>query len=582
MSYIVFARKYRPQTFDDIEGQAHVTTTLKNAISQNRVAHAYIFAGPRGVGKTTTARIFAKALDCEKGPTPMPCNKCDLCKEITRGSNLDCLEIDGASNRGIDEIRNLRENVKFAPSRGKFKIYIIDEVHMLTPEAFNALLKTLEEPPPHAKFIFATTQAHKVPATILSRCQRFDFRRIAASGIFKNLKSISESESLKVNDDALMLIAKHCDGSMRDAQVTLDQIMSFAEGTLGAEDVAKILGIVDDEILFGLSGAINEKDASTALRIVDNFVNEGKETLEVVLGLIEHFRNISIAKIGKELNSLIDTSAEKIKAYAEEAKKFTIEEVLYIIYTLSNTIDFIRKSNLSKIPLEAALIKLTRTGSIMSMAEIIDRVDALGKNCAQESAGYKSSAAGQRVDKAKAVSSTPAVDASTKPGIDPEHSRGIERPKGVAAPTEEAPPERRENKEDLNEALSSWESIVNYVKTKKISIGSYLQEGYPVSLENGILTIGFSKEFQFHKEMLGSLENRRLIEEAVRIILNLGLKVNLIATETPTSQGRNGGSYDLSGGSGAAKEDIDPIVKTALDIFDGEMKIARDPRPKQK
>ncbi|MDP3730508.1 MAG: DNA polymerase III subunit gamma/tau [Candidatus Omnitrophota bacterium] len=294
MSYIVFARKYRPQAFDEVVGQSHITTTLENAIAQDRVAHAYIFAGPRGVGKTTTARIFAKALNCERGPTADPCNKCPLCLEITQGSSLDILEIDGASNRGIDEIRNLRENVKFSPSKGRFKVYIIDEVHMLTQEAFNALLKTLEEPPAHVKFIFATTQAHKVPPTILSRCQRFDFRRISIKDIVDSLKAIAKKENLKVEDDVLILMAKHSDGSMRDAQVVLDQISSFADGRISLEDASKILGAVSDDILFSLADSIKSRDALGALKIIDDLANEGKDVAEIVLYLIEHFRDLSV------------------------------------------------------------------------------------------------------------------------------------------------------------------------------------------------------------------------------------------------------------------------------------------------
>ena len=286
MSYIVFARKYRPQAFEEVVGQSHITTTLENAIAQDRVAHAYIFAGPRGVGKTTTARIFAKALNCEKGPTADPCNKCPSCLEITQGSSLDILEIDGASNRGIDEIRNLRENVKFSPSKGRFKVYIIDEVHMLTSEAFNALLKTLEEPPKHVKFIFATTQAHKVPPTILSRCQRFDFRRISIKDIVDSLKAIAKKEDLKVDDDVLILMAKHSDGSMRDAQVVLDQISSFADGRISLEDASKILGAVSDDILFSLAESIKSKDSLKALKIIDDLANEGKDVAQIVLYLI--------------------------------------------------------------------------------------------------------------------------------------------------------------------------------------------------------------------------------------------------------------------------------------------------------
>lgn len=568
MSYIVFARKYRPQAFDDIVGQAHITTTLKNAISQDHVAHAYLFAGPRGVGKTTTARTLAKALSCDKGPTPKPCNSCPTCKEITQGSSLDILEIDGASNRGIEEIRNLRDNIKFAPSKGKFKIYIIDEVHMLTADAFNALLKTLEEPPPHVKFIFATTQAHKVPQTILSRCQRFDFRRITTRDAFENLKRIAKEEKLNVKDEALGLIAKYSDGSMRDAQVILDQISSFTGGKVGPSDVADILGIVDEEILFGLSGAIAGKDPVTALKIIDRLINEGKDSLQVIGSLIEHFRNISVAKITNDLTSLIDASSERIKAYLEESKKFTIEEILYIIYNLSNTIDFIKKSNLPRIPFEAALIKLTVNSPIISLTQIMERMDKIPvrRPVLRSPEGEGGSISEDGDQRPKTVDS-------------PGQSLTEARP---ARPAAEGGPQATTTinpagQADMDEILSSWAGVINYIKAKKISIASYLQEGYPVAVDKGTLTIGFPKELQFHKEVLESPDNRRLIEEAVSHCLKLDLKVGFILVEPAGSPRPGMGDYPGTMGDSAtgnepiqAKE-VDPIVKAALEMFGGEI-----------
>jgi len=248
MSYVVIARRWRPQQFNEIIGQEHVSKTLSNAIANNRIAHSYIFTGPRGVGKTTTARILAKAVNCEKGPTPHPCNECASCKAITVGNSMDVLEIDGASNRGIDEVRNLRENIRYAPTQGKYRIYIIDEVHMLTKEAFNALLKTLEEPPEHAMFIFATTEIHRVPATILSRCQRFDFRRIPLKTIMEHLRRICDGEKIDIQEEALLQIAKKADGSMRDAQSILDQLISFSGNKIAFEDVAQALGVIHQDL----------------------------------------------------------------------------------------------------------------------------------------------------------------------------------------------------------------------------------------------------------------------------------------------------------------------------------------------
>ncbi|MFH1189927.1 MAG: DNA polymerase III subunit gamma/tau [Candidatus Omnitrophota bacterium] len=548
MSYIVFARKYRPGNFDEITGQSHITTTLKNAIEQSKVAHAYLFAGPRGVGKTTTARILAKALNCEKGPTPKPCGKCASCREITSGSNLDILEIDGASNRGIDEMRSLRENAKFAPSKGAFKIYIIDEVHMLSNEAFNALLKTLEEPPPHVKFIFATTHAHKVPPTILSRCQRFDFRRISPGEILANLKGIAKEEKLAVDDEALGLIARYADGSLRDAQVVLDQISSFAKGRIGPDDVTKVLGVVDDEVLFALSAAIGDRDPKTALKMIDELVDNGKDLFQAVAGMIEHFRNISVAKVAKEPGKLIDASSGKVERYLSEAAKFTIEQILYIMYTFSNTIDFMRKTDMAKIPFEAALIKLTLDTEVAPLADIVRRMEAMESRI-------------------KALPEPGKEASPAKPG--PEEELDIPllpKPGNISG--------------NIDEVLSSWTKVISYIRAKKISIASYLQEGDPVSLEGDLLTIGFAKEFQFHKDVLETPDNRRIIESAIREMLGMDLKIVLVVTGPVAAKGRSTGTGALDRPGADESEpaedarpaaDNEPIVKKALEMFGGKL-----------
>lgn len=546
MSYIVFARKYRPKIFDELIGQSHVTTTLKNAILQDRVAHAYLFSGPRGVGKTTTARILAKALDCEKGPSPQPCNLCPSCNEITQGTSLDTLEIDGASNRGIEEIRNLKENVRFAPSRGRYKIYIIDEVHMLTPEAFNALLKTLEEPPPHVKFIFATTQIHKVPATILSRCQRFDFRRLSTKDIFGNLKKIAEDEKLNISPDALGLIARYADGSMRDGQVILDQIISFTQGKALAEDVTKVLGIIDDELVFGLADSVKAQDSAGVLTMIDRIVNEGKDTLQVVSSLIEHFRNLSILKISRSLDSLIEAGADKLIRYEDQARKFTIEELLYITYTLTNTLELIKKTRLGRVPFEMAMLKLTRLGSVMSLADIIAKIDKLGAKT---------------------------VGRAEEKGEDPDKTDETKTPGPPPSGKPEAPPTA------IDDLLSSWSSVINHIKPKKISIASYLQEGYPMNLEGRTLSIGFPKEFQFHKEVLESPENKRVVEEAIKAVFKIDMKIAFIVVEPVNIPRRadmkgpekNTDAEDGIEPSAPAKPGEEPMIDAALKIFGGEI-----------
>src|SRR5258706_5790971 len=335
MAYQVIARKYRPQRFADVVGQEHVTQTLANAIQQNRIAHAYLFCGPRGTGKTTIARIFAKCLNCANGPKVDFGDDDPRCQEITEGRSLDVLEIDGASNRGIEEIRELRETVKYAPATGKFKIYIIDEVHMLTKEAFNALLKTLEEPPAHVKFIFATTEPQKVLPTILSRCQRFDLRRIPANLIVKHLKEIAKKEKVAIDNEALAAIARGAEGGLRDAESTLDQLIAFCGNKIAEADVLSVFGLVAHARIAVLTDAILDGETTKALKVLKDLDDAGKDLQRLAADLLDHFRNLLIVTLGAEgiaSLQLPDTEMELLQA---QAKRADSDAVLRIIDALA-------------------------------------------------------------------------------------------------------------------------------------------------------------------------------------------------------------------------------------------------------
>src|SRR6516225_678345 len=319
MSYEVFARKYRPQTFDDLVGQAHVSRTLKNAVTQNRLAHAYLFVGPRGIGKTSTARILAKSLDCINGPTITPCGKCDNCREIAAGNSLDVIEIDGASNRGIDDVRELRDNVRYAPAKGRYKIYIIDEVHMLTKEAFNALLKTLEEPPPHVKFIFATTEPDKVLATILSRCQRFDLHRIPANLIAQHLQFIAKKEKIMLQPAAAHAIARGAEGGLRDAESMLDQLVAFCGEKISESDVLNVFGFTSEQTVSDLTGRILRGETPEAIDLLHEQSEAGKDMMRLMADLIAHLRDLLVFKAKPDaLHADVDPEVQKsLAAHAE-------------------------------------------------------------------------------------------------------------------------------------------------------------------------------------------------------------------------------------------------------------------------
>ncbi|MCG6913717.1 DNA polymerase III subunit gamma/tau [bacterium BMS3Abin03] len=375
MGYLVTARKWRPQVFSSVAGQEHITETLKNAIKNNRIAHAYLFTGPRGVGKTTTARIFAKALNCTNLKNAEPCNECDNCKDIQNSQLLDIIEIDGASNRGIDEVRTLRESVKYAPTRGKYKIYIIDEVHMLTKESFNAFLKTLEEPPEHTIFIFATTDVHKVPLTIISRCQRFDFRRIQMDTIKETLLQIAKAENIKIDDKTLTIISKKADGALRDAESYFDQVVSFCGDKIDSETVAKMLNLIDDEIYFEISDAILNKNFKSVFEVTNKIYGNGWDFIDFMEGLIEHFRNI-MTVILTEKTSLTETADVYRNRYMDYMDKFSEGDLLRVLNFLTKVQQELKYSQNQKLKIEIALSHLIALEKSFTLSELISKINS--------------------------------------------------------------------------------------------------------------------------------------------------------------------------------------------------------------
>lgn len=517
--YQVFALKWRPQNFDEIIGQNHVVNTLKSALQKNRLAHAYLFAGPRGVGKTSTARILAKALNCKDGPTTNPCQKCAPCLEISQGRGLDVIEIDGASNRGIDEIRTLRENVKFSPTGGKFKIYIIDEVHMLTTEAFNALLKTLEEPPAFVKFIFATTQPHKVIPTILSRCQRFDFRRISNMEIIAQLEHIVAAENIDVNKEVLFAIAKSSDGALRDAESILDQLVSFSKGKISLKDVISVLGLVEQEVLFEITDKIIQKSPRAALELFNNIIDEGKDPGVFLANLIEHFRNLMIAKVAQADSRLIDSPQEICERLMHQAKAFSLEEIFNIFNILINTQEMAKRLESSRIPLEISLVKLAhdKRGSGLNPPD--------NQQVNTEPDKINSSQASGEVKEPKDANPLSSKDESA-------------------------------GSVSLDRIKNQWQDIISNLAKIKMSVATYLNEGNSISFKNNVLTISFPRNYSLHKEALEKKENKEIIEKTVSELLNAKIRVNFVFSEETVNNKENKNQY---------------FIQSTLEMFGGRV-----------
>ncbi len=493
--------------FEDVVGQGHVTRTLRNALATNRLAHAYLFSGQRGCGKTTTARILAKAVNCPHPIDGNPDNECDICREITEGRSFDVLEIDGASNRGVEEIRNLRDSVRYAPAKGKYKVYIIDEVHMLTKEAFNALLKTLEEPPSHVLFIFATTEIHKLPATILSRCQRFDFRRIAIQEIIGNLKGIAKEEAVTIDDDALLLIAKRADGSLRDAQSLFDQIVSLCGKEITHQQILDALNIVDQEVYFRVTSLIKARDAKGGLDLVEELMSGGHDIKEFLNGLTEHLRNILVAK-ATQSTDLLETSDLYKKRYAEEMQRFSIADLLRLQRLAGSTESAIRWSSQPRFKLEADLIQMITMPDALEVGEMVQQIEELKKKLGSAPATMQVPII-STVPASTIAESAAARTASTTQRPVLSRSSFVRSTPVVPPP---ATPSGSQQQRVLTEGelLSRWQELIREIRSQKIALGSVMDSAVPLGVQGDVIRIGCANEFQSssikrNRDLLGDI-----------------------------------------------------------------------------
>ncbi|MDH4222214.1 MAG: DNA polymerase III subunit gamma/tau [candidate division Zixibacteria bacterium] len=539
MSYLVMARKYRPMGFEEVVDQKHVITTLVNAINSKRIAHAYLFSGPRGTGKTTVARILAKSLNCEKGPTSKSCNICSVCEEINAGRSIDVFEMDAASKSRVEDIRELIiEGVKYAPVKGKYKVYIIDEVQMLSDSAFDALLKTIEEPPPNVIFIFATTEPQDIPPTILSRCQRFDFKRIPFNDLVETISGISLKEGLELEKDAIYTIARKADGSLRDCLSLLDQMIAFGGDKITKKIVEHTLGLVNEEIYFKLTDIIRGKKSKEGLEFLEVLIDSGIDLSEFVLGLLSHLRNLLVARVGGESDKLFDMSQHYIDKYKKESENFSESDLLRMIKIVTDLNYLLKKTTEPRIHLEIALLKLIQMDSSVSLETVLEKLEKM------DSDGGKSKYTEKKV-----------------PGIEDDSS----------SPSSE---ERKDSGQltskiyDLNleDLKAGWPEVLNELKVRKASLWSCLNHAEIVSLDNGVLLVEFASGNEFHRKQVEKKDNLKQIQEIMSGVYNNDLRISFSLNSNRTNLNQEISSTSKN----FIYEDI-PGLKDIIDNLGGEI-----------
>ncbi len=538
MSYEVLARKWRPKVFEDVIGQEHITQTLINAVKADRLAHAYLFSGARGVGKTSVARILAKAINCEEGEPGSPCDSCQSCTEIANGSSVDVQEIDGASNRGIDEIRELRENVRYMPSSRKFRVYIIDEVHMLTLPAFNALLKTLEEPPPHVKFIFATTEPHKVPITILSRCQRFDFKRIPVKKVLEQLERIAKEEGIEASTSALTLIAREAEGSMRDAESLLDQVVSFTGSKIEDKDITDILGIIDRDLVLKCSRAIIDGSPDKCMEIVERIYAYGFDIKEFYRVLMDQFRDLLVSLVAPK-SDLIDITGSDRAEIDRQAKKAGLEKLQQSLNLLIAREQDLRFTSHPRLVLETIMVKLCRLGEVLSFNELLGKIDALEKR-------LNPSSSGQRMQTGKIS--------------DPGRDWGAKEDETAGPETTDDTPE----KED-------WKGFLSHLAAKNGAMANVLTEWRFLGIAGDTLEIAAGGN-PFAASYLDEPEKMEKLARYCRHFFKRDLKIKVVNVPVVTKTAEEHLEEEKVKPEKKKHSDLPQPVQDVLQIFQGEIK----------